>query len=88
MSVKHVNEYYKQICDQYKEMIGDIQDLEKVCQADWKGKACENYLQNLRKDSNHCAEQFDALFNVLVSVFSLARRRRTVLLSMPHCSRS
>ena len=29
MSIKHVNEYYKQICDQYKEMIDDIQDLEK-----------------------------------------------------------
>lgn len=29
MSVKHVNEYYKQICNQYKEMIGDIKDLEK-----------------------------------------------------------
>ena len=29
MSVKHVNEYYKQICDQYQEMINDIKDLEK-----------------------------------------------------------
>lgn len=50
-----------------KEAVQNIQDLEKACQADWKGKACENYLQNLRRDSNHCAEQFDALFNVLVS---------------------
>ena len=29
MSIKHVNEYYKQICDQYKEMFEDIKDLEK-----------------------------------------------------------
>ncbi len=29
MSVKAVNKYYKQICDQYKEMIADIQDLEE-----------------------------------------------------------
>ena len=29
MSIKHVNDYYKQICDQYKEMINDIKDLEK-----------------------------------------------------------
>lgn len=29
MAVKHVEEYYKQICDQYKEMIQDIKDLEK-----------------------------------------------------------
>lgn len=29
MSIKHVNDYYKQICEQYKEMIADIKDLEK-----------------------------------------------------------
>ena len=29
MSIKHVNEYYSQICSQYKEMIQDIKDLEK-----------------------------------------------------------
>lgn len=29
MSLKHVNEYYKQICDQYREMIEDIKDVER-----------------------------------------------------------
>ena len=29
MSVKHVNKYYKQICEQYQEMIDDIKDFEK-----------------------------------------------------------
>lgn len=29
MSVKHVNRYYKQICEQYQEMINDIKDVEK-----------------------------------------------------------
>jgi uncharacterized protein YdcH (DUF465 family) len=29
MSVKHVNAYFKQICDQYQEMINDIKDVEK-----------------------------------------------------------
>lgn len=29
MSVKHINNYYKQICDQYNEMIENIKDLEK-----------------------------------------------------------
>lgn len=29
MSVKHINKYYSQICDQYAEMVQDIQDLEK-----------------------------------------------------------
>lgn len=29
MSVKAVNNYYKQICDQYFEMLQDIKDLEK-----------------------------------------------------------
>ena len=29
MSVKHVNEYYKKICDQYTEMINDIKEIER-----------------------------------------------------------
>ena len=29
MSVKHINKYYSQICEQYAEMVQDIQDLEK-----------------------------------------------------------
>lgn len=29
MSVKHVESYYKQICEQYKEMLEDIHDLEQ-----------------------------------------------------------
>ena len=29
MSVKQVNEYYKQICEQYQEMINDIKDVER-----------------------------------------------------------
>ena len=29
MSVKDVKRYYKQICDQYKEMVEDIKDLEE-----------------------------------------------------------
>ena len=31
MSVKHVEEYYNQICRQYQEMLDDIKDLEKEC---------------------------------------------------------
>lgn len=31
MSVKHVKEYYSQICTQYQEMLNDIKDLEKEC---------------------------------------------------------
>ena len=29
MSIKHVNRYYKQICEQYQEMINDIKDVER-----------------------------------------------------------
>ena len=29
MSIKHVNKYYNQICEQYREMIQDIKDLEE-----------------------------------------------------------
>lgn len=31
MSIKHVEEYYNQICKQYQEMLQDIQDIEKEC---------------------------------------------------------
>ena len=31
MSVKHVEEYYNQICRQYQEMLDDIKDIEKEC---------------------------------------------------------
>ena len=31
MSIKHVEEYYNQICRQYQEMLDDIKDLEKEC---------------------------------------------------------
>lgn len=29
MSLKHVERYYKQICDQYNEMLSDIEEIEK-----------------------------------------------------------
>ena len=29
MAIKHVNKYYKQICEQYNEMMQDIKDLEQ-----------------------------------------------------------
>lgn len=29
MSMKHIERYYKQICEQYQEMINDIKDVEK-----------------------------------------------------------
>lgn len=32
MSIKHVNEYYNQISNQYREMLSDIKDLEKECE--------------------------------------------------------
>lgn len=32
MSVKHVNQYYKQICEQYKEMLENIKDFEQEVQ--------------------------------------------------------
>ena len=66
-----VSEYLEEIktgaLQNAKDAVQNITDLENACKADWKGKACENYLTNLRKDSNHCAEQFDMLFNILVS---------------------
>ena len=29
MSVKHINRYYQQICDQYSQMVAELKDFEK-----------------------------------------------------------
>jgi len=46
MSVKHVKEYYKQVCDQYQEMLENIQDCEKDLE---NQLVSPEYIDNLRQ---------------------------------------
>ena len=45
MSVKHVNIYYKKICDQYNEMLNDIKELEDEVE---KGLVDPEFIDRLR----------------------------------------
>ncbi len=50
-----------------KEAVLDISEIKSCCESEWEGKARENFVTNLTKDSQHVAEQFDALYQILVS---------------------
>ncbi|MCI8460979.1 MAG: hypothetical protein HFE81_06235 [Bacilli bacterium] len=53
--------------EQAKEAVLDISEIKSCCEAEWEGKARENFVTNLTKDSQHVAEQFDALYAILTS---------------------
>jgi uncharacterized protein YukE len=53
--------------DKAKQAVEDISDIKKCCEDGWEGKARENFVANLDKDSKHVGEQFDALYQVLLS---------------------
>lgn len=46
MSRKHVDEYYNQICEQYKELLENSKDLEKAVK---EGMVSPDFLENYKK---------------------------------------
>lgn len=40
-------------------------EIVSTCEAEWEGKARENFVTNLEKDAQHVSDQFESLFNVL-----------------------
>lgn len=50
-----------------KEAVLDTGDIRSCCENEWEGKARENFLTNLDKDAKHVADQFETLYNILVS---------------------
>lgn len=50
-----------------KEAVLDITDIRTCCENEWEGRARENFVANLNLDAQHVAEQFEALYNILVS---------------------
>lgn len=50
-----------------KTAVEDISGIKTCCENEWEGKARENFVANLETDSKHVSEQFDALYNILVT---------------------
>lgn len=48
MSVKHLREYYQKVCDQYNEMINDLQELEEYAKTNMvEPERLEQYKQTI-----------------------------------------
>lgn len=50
-----------------KDAVEDISGIKTCCENEWEGKARENFIANLEQDAKHVSEQFEALYNILVS---------------------
>lgn len=48
-------------------IIEGVKDIQTCCENEWSGKAQENFITNLNKDARHVANQFETLYNILVS---------------------
>lgn len=49
-----------------KDAVLNINEIKTCCESEWEGKARENFVANLAKDAQHIANQFDALYEILV----------------------
>ena len=56
MSVKHVKQYYEQICDQYKEMLENIKDSEQDAM---NNIVDVDYVENLKKIIQPIKENYE-----------------------------
>jgi uncharacterized protein YukE len=63
----YLDDIKSEALDEAKEAVIDISSIQTECENNWEGKARENFITNLQKDANHVADQFDTLYNVLVS---------------------
>lgn len=70
-STAGVDEYLQEIkaqaLEEAKKAVLNTGSLVSCCEQNWEGRARENYVNNLQKDAQHCADQFDALYQILVS---------------------
>jgi len=70
-STEGVSEYLEAIKSEAltnaKDAVKDISLIKTACDNNWEGKAKDNFKVNLQKDADHVADQFDALYNILVS---------------------
>jgi len=53
--------------EEAKKVVLDTSSIEKVCEAEWVGQARVEFIDGLKKDAQHVADQFDNLYKVLES---------------------
>jgi len=63
----YLEEIKAMFLDEAKTRVEDISAIKTCCENEWEGKARENFVANLEKDSKHVGEQFEALYQVLVN---------------------
>lgn len=64
---EYLNAIYAEAITNAKAKVEDISGVKTCCESEWEGKARENFITNLEKDAKHVSEQFDALYNILVT---------------------
>ena len=63
----YLDEIKVQALEEAKNAVLDTSSLVQCCETHWEGRAREKYVENLKRDAQHCADQFDALYNILVA---------------------
>lgn len=69
-----LEEYLKDIKSRYLEQAAEAvlkyDGIVSCCENEWEGIARENFVDNLKVDATHVANQYNALYNALESEFN------------------
>ena len=63
----YLDEIKSIVLTEASDTVKDISKIKTVCETEWEGKAREQFLINLQKDANHVADQYNTLYNILIS---------------------
>lgn len=55
------------VLTQAAEAVKDISEIQTACEANWEGVARDTFLQNVKFDAQHVADEYQNLFNVLTT---------------------
>lgn len=56
-----------QSLEEAKAAVLDTSTLVQCCEDHWEGRAREAYVEHLKRDAQHCADLYDALYAALVT---------------------
>lgn len=69
-----LQEYLDNIKSEYltkaADAVMDYSSIVSSCENEWEGQARDNFVENLKKDAQHVADQYQALYEALCSEFS------------------
>lgn len=67
----YLNEIKGYVLNEACEHVRDTSEIARVCDAEWEGKAKDNFKMNLRLDAVKVAAQYEALYGVLVGEINM-----------------